>query len=442
VYFLAAFFDPGFLSYDLRQKYNALADDLIAITATVLDSPSQPVVTGTAQCNNNTGVLSITLNWADDVNTYTYDIDRDSLPLVTGLTVSGYTDLNVVAGTTYEYIVTGNGPMSPGFVTSIPVSVTTPSECNITAVAPTVSIISFGGRNVNSYDGTPHIRERQPTFTGTSSIPFAIVHIQVESPVIFIATVIANANGYWEWSPPTKLSIGTHTLTVTAIDPNDTARRSSASLKFSIKRKDDDTGSSNKQITLLPNDKTESSEKPLPIPIDFSLSVVSSEGVFQGQDLESVLKIKDILKQYDESSVLIRYSLIDKSGNVVLSVTRATFLKKGAEIREHFPISLYMAMGEYSLRAEMLLDKINISRTDIFYVKELPLIKLGGEKYITYAGIIRNLGWIALALPILLLLWLFMFIREYWMYLHALRHITEQQLEKAGFLTKRKGVRR
>jgi hypothetical protein len=75
-------------------------------------------------------------------------------------------------------------------------------------------------------------------------------------------------------------------------------------------------------------------------------------------------------------------------------------------------------------------------------VKELPLIKLGGEKYITYAGIISNLGWITLVLFILLLLWLFMFIREYWMYLHALRYITEQQLEKAGFLTKRKGVRR
>jgi hypothetical protein len=417
-----------------------LADDLIAITATVLDSPSQPVVTGTAQCNSNTGVLSITLNWADDVNTYTYDIDRDSLPLVTGLTVSEYTDLNVVAGTTYEYIVTGNGPMSPGFAASFPVSVTTPSGCGVTAVAPTVNIVSFGGRNVNSYDGMPSVSDRRPKFTGTTNIPNAIIQLFIGNTNSLAAEVLANANGYWEWKPPVSLTSGIQTFTVTAIDPDDTARRSSSSLKFNIKRKDDDTGGSNKQITLLPNDKTESSEKLLSIPIDFSLSVVNSDGVFQGQDLESVLKIKDILKQYDGLSVPIRYSFIDKAGNAVLSVTRETFLKKGGEIREHFPIPLYMATGKYSFRAEMLFDKINVSRADIFYVKELPLIKLGGEKYITYAGIIRNLGWIALALPISLLLWLFMFIREYWMYLHALRHITEQQLEKAGFLTKRKGA--
>jgi hypothetical protein len=358
VYFLTAFFDPGLLSYDLRQKYSALADDLITITATVLDSPSQPVVTGTAQCNSNTGVLSIILNWADDVNTYTYDIDRDSLPLVTGLIVSEYTDLNVAVGTTYEYVVTGNGPMSPGFVASLPFSVTTPSECVIMAVAPTVNIVSFTGRGVSSYDGMPSVRDRRPAFAGTTNIPNAIIQVFIGDTNNFSAEVLANANGYWEWKPPSGLTSGRHTFTVTAIDSNDTTRRASASLKFNIKRKDDDAGGSNKQITLPPNDKTKPSEKPLPIPIDFSLSVVNSDGIFQGQDLESVLKIKDIMKQYNGLSIPIRYSFIDKTGNTVLSITRETFLKNGAEIREYFSIPLYMVTGEYSLRAEMLLAEL------------------------------------------------------------------------------------
>ena len=67
-------------------------------------------------------------------------------------------------------------------------------------------------------------------------------------------------------------------------------------------------------------------------------------------------------------------------------------------------------------------------------------MRFGGGTIITYAEIVRNLGWISLLLSVLLLLWLFLFIREYELYLHALRRITEQQLEKAGFFSKRKGV--
>jgi hypothetical protein len=120
VYFVLAFFDPGLLSYDLRQKFHALADETIAVTATVLGPPVQPVVTATASCDETSGTLSVELDWADDANTYTYDINRDGTPLVSGLSSSAYSDTNVVVSTTYEYEVTANGPMGPGSATSDP----------------------------------------------------------------------------------------------------------------------------------------------------------------------------------------------------------------------------------------------------------------------------------------------------------------------------------
>jgi hypothetical protein len=73
-------------------------------------------------------------------------------------------------------------------------------------------------------------------------------------------------------------------------------------------------------------------------------------------------------------------------------------------------------------------------------VAALPILQLGGGTTITYAELMRNLGWVTFFLIIFLLLWLLMFIREYKLYLQAVRHIAEQQLERAGFFSKRRGV--
>lgn len=308
-YFSVAFFDPGFLSYDLRQKYYALADDVITVTATVLDVSAQPVVTATFQCNESTDVLSVLLDWATDVNTSTYDIERNNLLLVAGLTSSRYIDTDVAFNTTYRYRVTAHGPMGPGFATSNFVSVTIFSGCGTTA------------------------------------------------------------------------------------------------------------------------------------PIDFSLSVENNDNaVLQGQNLQAVLKITDIAKQYEGMFVPIRYGLINRKGEIFLLGTREALLQKDGETRESFPIPLYMAVGEYSLQAEILLDRMSVSKTVQLSVVAAPLFDLGGSVFITYAGVVRNLGWIVFILLILLLLWSLLFIREYWMYLHAIRHITERYLEKAGLFSKRKGV--
>ncbi len=438
-YFLVALSDPGFLSYDLRQKYHALADDTIAVTATVLGPPAQPVVTAVAACDDDTDALNITLGWADDANAYTYDIDRDSLPLVTGLTVSGYIDFNVSVSTTYQYVVTANGPMSPGSVESLSVSVTTPAWCPVTAATPSVNITSFGGRGVDSYDGTSYVSDRRPVFTGTTNMPNAIIQIIVGAPSTFIAQFTANSNGYWSWKPPSGLSSGVYLFTVTAIDPGDTTRQASASLKFGIKKKDDDARSA-QEFSAPIDGMTQPGQ---PSPVDFSLSVENRDkSVWQGEVLNLSLLVKTLSAQYDAANIPLRFSIVDADGNAVASLTTDELLHTEREIRKQLSVPSYVVAGTYSVRAEMLFDGLNVSRSNTFLVTEVPLISLGGGVFITYADIIRNLGWITLTLCVLLLLGLFIFMREYGVYLSALRHITEQQLKKAGFLTKRKGVMR
>jgi hypothetical protein len=57
-----------------------------------------------------------------------------------------------------------------------------------------------------------------------------------------------------------------------------------------------------------------------------------------------------------------------------------------------------------------------------------------------YAEFLSRIGAIALLLLLLLLLWIFVFSREYMLYLRAFRHITERHLARAGFFGKGKGL--
>lgn len=440
VYLMVAFFDPGFLSYDLRQKFNVFASSTLVVTARVLDVPQKPVVTGSSLCDHNTGVLSVVLDWADDPNTYTFDITRDSLPLVSGLTPSGYTDNNVVVNTTYQYVVTAHGPMGPGFATADPITVTTLAECEIVVPAPTVTLMSFAGRGVDTYIGLPSVTDRRPIFTGTTNIPNATIQVVVGPPSSFLAEVHANINGYFAWQPPLDLAYGIQTFTVTAIDPNDVSRHASTSLQFEIQRSEGGGGGGGSKKSSHPTSNPVVTPPVLmEVPIDFSLTVENKDQkIFQGEKLDTLLFIKSLAQQYQNKNVPVRFSIVDAQGNTIISNTFGEWLKNGAVLKEGLDIPLYVTPGKYSVRVEMVFDGTNVSRSAEFTLMALPLISLGGGAFITYAEIMRNLGWITLTLLVLFLVWLYMFLREYGLYLHAIRHITEWSLGKAGFMTKRK----
>lgn len=442
VYFVLAALDPGMLSYDMRQKFRVLADETIAVTAIVLDVPAQPVVTGVVDCNEVTGVLSISLDWASDVNSLTYDIGRDGLSLVTGLTNSAYSDTNVTVATTYEYIVTANGPMGPGFATSTPVSVTTLSECEITAAPPAVTIVSFAGRGMGSYDGTPRVGNRRPLFTGTTSMPNANMLVNLGSDILVQFT--ANTNGYWEWKPPYGIGSGRQTFTVTATDPSDTNRHATATLRFDILKDDArsdgnvDTGASSSvdiSVSSLEPPSVNTVELSAKRPVNFTLRLGSEEqSVFQGSELKILIEIRGLLEKYTHISIPIRYSLTDKNYETLFSETRETTVFEGAQIHEALLIPPYVRAGEYFLRIELFFDELSVSQLLPVLVKELPLIQLSSGRAISYADIIRNIGWIVFFFLLLFFVWLFLFIREFALYLRSDRVVSEYDLKKAGFI--------
>lgn len=441
---LSLIYSPEFLLSDIRGKFQALADDTIAIVATVLGPPEKPVVTGEAVCEN--GTLSIELDWADDENSENFDIDRGGSPLITGLTASRYSDANVAVNTSYTYVVTARGPMDPGFETSDPVVVATPEECEAALPALNVNVTAFAGKSVVSYDGTPTSTKRRPTFSGTTNIPNANIYLLISSDAVISANISVNANGYWSWRPPINIPYGTHSLFISATDPLDAARMASTTFAFRIRKEKEEEGKK-KKSEAVPIVQPEPSppatpEYPAPgeiieIPLDFSLTI-KPESVFQGKEIATNIRIDRLDPQYEGNEAIARYTIFDDKGERQTNILENIFPRSGATISRDIAIPAYFQSGQYRIQVEIILDKYNISREQNFLVMSFPILKLGGGFLMTYPELLSRLGAASIWLLLCLIIWLILFSREYWLQLHALRHITERNLARMGLLGMRK----
>jgi hypothetical protein len=435
---LSLVYSPEFLLSDIRSKFRALADDTITITATVLGPPVKPIVTGSAVCND--GSLSISLDWPDDENSQTFSIDRDSMPLVTGLTDSQYSDTNVSVGNSYSYIVTALGEMDPGSAVSDPVVVGTPVECEGQLPTPVVTVTDFNGNGlVNGSQGVPETTTRRPTFAGTTNIPNADIVLSIPGSTVVSGQTTANINGYWSWQPPVNLDTERQTLFITATDPFDIGRIASASFEFLIKEKKEEEEKKKShpgttQITTTPM-------APVEIPLAYQLTF-KDNSILPGGELATTITINELLPVYEGTAANIRYVILDNNGIEKGSFSQSAKLHLGGKINKNIPIAKYFSDGRYKLRAEIIFDKYNISREQSFNVLPLPVLKLGGGIITTYPTLLSQMGTISLWLLIALLIWLILFSREYRLYLRAFRHITEWHLARLGLISvkKRKGV--
>lgn len=414
-----------FLYQDIRKKFFVFADDTIVVTAVVPGPPAVPVVTATPACAAL--VPRVTLDWAEDTGTVTWDIDRDGLPLSTGLTVSGYTDMAVAANTSYTYQVTAYGPMSPGVAISVLVSVTTLDCASIAPV--TVTIETLGGKNVTPGNrGNTDLSKRRPKVTGTTNTPNAIIDIVVTNPTLR-ARIVANANGYFEWIPPIGLDTGNHLLTVTATDPSDASRSGTDSIVFWTKNVSGTTDGKEGKVSASGQQSDV---------FDFSVMVTNPDKML----FQNELLTADIVAREDAFPPA-------STGQVVVNDSnRQDVLRLGAidpngkaETRVEARIPLYLEPGEYRLRADMLIGGETISREDAFVLKGLPLFSLGNRE-ISYGEAASYIGTFFFLLLFLFLFFLLFFVREYWLYLHSLRAITERHLAWFGFLGPRKEVTR
>jgi hypothetical protein len=357
------------------------------------------------------------------------------------LTQSQYSDANVDVATTYSYIVTAHGDMGPGFAISDPLEITTPTECKIILPVSEIKVTDFDNNGLNiGASGYPETFNKQPTFSGTTNMSNAKITTLISLTTLIIsAEITANSTGYWTWQPPVEISSGQHALVLTAMDPNDDTRTVSESFTFLIKNKK--SGGGNEEHNKKEENTTITTPVgtvPIAIPLAFAL-ILEKDSVLPGQELTTTVEINKLLSNFDGRSATVRYTIIDPAGNNVGSFTENTTLHLGSKIGKNISMAKYLTNGQYRLRAEIIFGSYNFSQEKNFTIEPLPILNFGGRVTATCPQLLSQLGTISLWLLICLILWLFLFWREYWKQLQALRHITEKNLIGMGFFGGKKG---
>lgn len=425
VYFSAGLFlHPTFLVSDVREKITVMADTL-AIFARVLASPAKPVVTATSVCAN--GGPTIVLDWADDDNSVSYNIARDSLPLSTGAITSGYTDTAVEPGQTIRYIVTALGPMGPGFNDSDLVTVTALAECD-PDVIPTIEVQTVVGRNIVGTSERQYTTDRTPRFTGVTNLSGARIDIRaISNHEVIETTVYANSNGYYEWSSASRFDFDSYDVTFTATDIQDSSLSVSQTIKMSIEKEEIST--SDKQETSTNTDEQSIQTQS---PIDFDLEL-SETDLYSGDHLEATISTQKIFQDLFDGQVGVSFIIIDGEGKIIDHKTEEIIkLIPGFKFKHQFRIPFGMANREYHLLAEVSTAKHRSVQEAAFRVSELPLLSLGAAT-VTYEQAVSQVGWISFLLLFLLFWWLLLFLREYYLSSRSERHINGHDLHRAGY---------
>ena len=466
---LGLFFGPTFLLSDVQKKYDALANGVtrtLTVFAEVLAPPIQPIVTANSSCP--VGALSVSLAWPDDRGSFSYDVYRDGVLLVIGLLQPAYTDVSVQSNTTYSYKVVAHGPMGSGIAESDAVSVTTPIDCE-SLILPQIQIVTLGDNNVSLISSIQYSGALQPLITGTTNKPNATVNISlVGGQQTLHSSVTTRASGYWEWALPEAMMVDTtYQLTAIVTDPLHPGKQAMDMLTVTVPPLsqppgDTDTGGTSHhrksggesgvtptavpRIAPKTNPQSKNPESPvliqdMYIPIQFSLTVTNPDGqVLQNRYLTTRLAIADFEKRFNGASTDVTYHIFDPTGKEVLTASRSLTIFPGVVQEESFLVPFSWGDGVYRVRADIRTGQTLVSGETRFSVRLLPIFDFGGGITINWNGFMAFIGWTINVLLLLLFLLFFFFSREYMLYLHSTRHITELTLLRKGFFGPRKGV--
>jgi len=432
--------DPRLLLTDFSEKYAQAATSLTTLQIVVHGPPAKPEVTATPGCSSSSPYVH--LSWPATNDTDSYDITRNSVVLVTGWTSTSYQDTAVVATTTYTYQVTANGPL--GTATSDEVSVTT-GDCYVPPVPAACAIVTLNNIDLTQHPQIPKITDRTPTFTGTTNMAYAVMRYEIYSGPMIIGSNTANSNGYWTFTVPTKLNYGLHTIYVTATDPADPTRSVTETQNFRVvKKEEEEKKEEEKKAAAQPAaavpDQIPPEAAPIPKeqegpPFNFNLSVENKDRlVYFGSDLLTNLKIIKLWDFSPEEDTL-KYKVTDVSGRTVSQWEKSALIAPGANIQDDFKIPIYLRSGKYKITVEVQSGKYLIEAENSFELREKPIVNLGGGLIITYPMVISILGYVLIFCLLLLLIFLALLAREYWLAHQAQLQIDEEELAREGYIS-------
>ncbi|NTV41653.1 MAG: hypothetical protein HGA61_05310, partial [Candidatus Moranbacteria bacterium] len=355
-------------------------------------------------------------------------------------------DSNVVAGTDYTYIVTASG--SSGDMISDPLTVRAKDCFIIEKPDPTLTLVSFDGKEV--VQGAALVTTNKIfKLTGTTNMPNANIQIKTLPGPIFVSTLQANLNGYWEYYLPGQLNEGNYSFQIMATDPDSFLRNITKNYAFKIEslpgggggeNGGDHGGGHSGGHTTTPGKGSGGvvvvPPKPPMEEADMNLIVQNKDSkVFRGQDLqfELILSNKERISTNVDKVYNLEYDVLDKTNAVVFAV-QATEKIPGNVLEKNLLLPTGLPDGNYKIRATLSAGNNILTSEKNFTFSDMPIFNLGGGFTATYCQVVSAIGWLLIISLLLLIIFLLMFLIEYFLFREALFTVDEYDLAKRGMI--------
>jgi len=429
---------PGALKKDIEGK---VAGASTVLSLHIAGPPGKPVVADPTGCDGANPYIDIF--WGATTDTDNYDVYRDGALLVSGQADTHYRDEGLALGTAYSYYVIANGPL--GSTQSDTVTETTPGECYVPPPTPpsppppedvVCRITTLNKIDLTNFRCLPIAKKKRPVFSGTANVSNAKIQAEISyssGKQKVISSLSANENGYWSWGVQGQLKKGIKNIYVKATDPNDSSRFGTCSLRFKISSKNYGkkkmkkcTGAlAYKTLFVPPSYKfsnqlelqLKSYEKPL-----YSGDNINIEADLNGSPAAMVLGQR------------VNFQVVDSKNNMIYETQNGILPDKNGKASESLKIPLGASSGQYKVIAQIAKGDDLVTVEKDIAVKEKPIIKLSSNWSLTYAQLLSSLGWIAMALTTVLLIFFGLLIFEYHLSRYAVLQVTEGKLKKDGYI--------
>ncbi|HBB36516.1 MAG: seg [Candidatus Moranbacteria bacterium GW2011_GWC1_45_18] len=435
---------PGALRQDIEGK---VAGASTILSLHIAGPPAKPIVASSSNCNESDPY--ILLDWDETNDTDDYDIYRDGILLISGVTNTYYRDENVAMSASHDYYIIANGPL--GTEQSDTVNETAPNECYVppppTPPTPPTPppppppedvvcrITTLDKIDLANFRCLPKTKKKKPFFAGTTNVSGARIQAEISSRSgkrKVISSFTANENGYWSWGVRGQLKKTTQIISVRSTDPNDSSRFATCSLLFKIgkaysrKKMKKCTGAATLQaLSVPPNYKFS-----LPLALRIKKS---QRPIFAGDTIEFETDTENYFSEGGLGQGAA-FQLIDSKNNTVYGVEKNIILEKDGTINESLKIPLYVASGQYKIIAQFSEGEEIVTAEEDLAVREKPAIALNSTWELTYAELLSHLGWAAIFLIMILLAFFSLLALEYHLSQYAVLQVTEKNLKKEGYI--------
>lgn len=480
---LGTFGGVDILKNDLSQKYAWAAGANIGVFVDGL--PGKPAMIGVAACESK--ISTVNLSWIGSEGATSYSINRNGELLASDFQSMSFKDSAVLNLSDYVYSVTafaaGGQAISDDFVIST-------KDCETLSLpSPVAGLISFDGKEI--LQGiAPITTNGMFKVTGTSNISNANIQIKTLPGPIFISTLQANENGYWEYYLPEQLKIGSYDFQIIVTDPEKPIRSATEYYPFQIVKdvvtpipviainvnSSGDNGSSsdsssNKKHTNnvqsgtatnapsvgssqveLPGALTENQASQLSgnaqkaIQGETASIVVTLKNknnkVYRNQDaqVEILLNHKERLTDVSFSGALnLKFEILDKKNTVVFSSESVEKIN-GSQLEKNIHVPERIADGDYVIRVSLIDGNVILSGEGAFIFDDMPIINFGGGITATYKQFTDEIGWVAIVSATLSLFFGFMFVIEFYFFKESIFTVDEYNLSVRSMISVRKGV--